>query len=308
MRRNDLQFFVRDGRRLNTMLRDLRYVRLGTADIDAASDFASRILGLQEIGRVGSRETGLSVYFRSDQRHHTLVYFSGDPADLLVGFDLAEGAQSKALITELAQLGFESRTGTRDERAVRNVSTMVALRDPSGNALELVVPAADSDSTFAPTRLAGITGFAQVGLRSTAPERDEIFWTRALGARVSDRIGKAPLLRIDDTHHRIALLLSPRPGIQHIAFQMGSIDDIMRAWYFLRDNGIRILFGPGRDPASSANFLYFEGPEGMIFKYVTAAKKIVNEVSHRPRQFPVALRSLCMWGSRPDIREYQSIT
>src|SRR5438132_5229302 len=40
-------------------------------------------------------------------------------------------------------------------------------------------------------------------------------------------------------------------------------DDIMRSYYFLREQNVRIRFGPGRHPTSGAMFLYFEGPDGM---------------------------------------------
>ena len=71
-------------------LQDIRYVRLGTRDLDGAIDYATKILGLQLVGREGK-----SAYFRSDTvpvrgdtRDHTLVYFEGDPSDHTIGFDL----------------------------------------------------------------------------------------------------------------------------------------------------------------------------------------------------------------------------
>lgn len=41
-------------------------------------------------------------------------------------------------------------------------------------------------------------------MRSDAA-RDEAFWTQVCNARVSDRIGDAALLRLDEVHHTIAL-------------------------------------------------------------------------------------------------------
>lgn len=49
------------------------------------------------------------------------------------------------------------------------------------------------------------TGLSDVGLLTADAVRDAQFWTAVLNARVSDRIGAAPLLRIDDVHHKIAL-------------------------------------------------------------------------------------------------------
>ena len=47
-------------------------------------------------------------------------------------------------------------------------------------------------------------------------------------------------------------------GLAHINFQVASIDDIMRSWHFLQDNGVEIEMGPGRYPQSTAVFLYFK--------------------------------------------------
>lgn len=285
-------------------LRDIRYVRLGTRDVESAAQYAVRILGLQETGRIGNPKTGQAVYFRSDQRHHSLVYFEGDPNEQIIAFEVVDRGVLKAILSQVQATGMATHVGSRDECALRNVTAMIAIRDPSGNRIELVVPASDSDGTFAPPRPAGIDRFAGVGLRSLDPVRDEAFWTGELGARVSDRIGVAPLLRLDDTHHRIALTPSTHCGIRHITYQVQAFDDVMRALYFLRENGVRVIFGPGRDPTSSAIFIYFAGPDGMVFGYLTPHKLIANESSHRPRQFPVAPRSLCMWGSRTDMAEF----
>jgi catechol 2,3-dioxygenase-like lactoylglutathione lyase family enzyme len=50
------------------LLRDIRYVRLGTRDLDTSARFARDILGLEPAGC----ETN-ARYFRSDSRDHTLV-------------------------------------------------------------------------------------------------------------------------------------------------------------------------------------------------------------------------------------------
>jgi 2,3-dihydroxy-p-cumate/2,3-dihydroxybenzoate 3,4-dioxygenase len=86
------------------------------------------------------------------------------------------------------------------------------------------------------------------------------------------------------------------------------VDDVMRAYYFLRERGVRIAFGPGRHPTSSAVFLYFEGPDGMVYEYSTGVRLIKpeEEANYRPRQFPFAPESFCMWGSKPDIPEFRA--
>lgn len=284
-------------------LRDIRYVRLGTQDLDAAARFARDILGLEPAGCDNHAR-----YFRSDARDHTLVYVKGDPRDHATAFELDSLEALDAAGAALEGLKRPVRWGSRQGCAQRRVESYLAFDDPSGNSIELVVRPQHSGRDYFAQRAAGITGFSHIGLRSTDPVRDEAFWTRVMNARVSDRIGSAPLLRIDEVHHRMALFPSSFPGVQHVNHQVAGIDDVMRSWYFLREQGVRIVFGPGRHPTSSAVFLYFEGPDGMVYEYSTGVRLIPKEAedSYRPRQFPFEPASFCMWGSRPDIPEFRT--
>lgn len=283
-------------------LRDIRYVRLGTRDLDGASRYACEVVGLE----AGDREAGVR-YFRSDNRDHTLVYFEGDPVDHTVGFEMRDREAMEAAAAELEAAGVRVTVGTDGESEQRRVKQFIHFRDPTGNRIELVVQPFHSGKRHFPSRDAGITGFSHIGLCSTDPVRDEKFWCGLLGAKVSDRIGAAPLLRIDEVHHKIALFPSKKPGIQHVNHQVESIDDIMRAYYRFKEAGIRIVFGPGRHPTSGAQFLYFEGPDGMVYEYSTGVRLITpeQERTYQPRQFPFASTSFCMWGSKPDIPEFK---
>lgn len=124
-------------------------------------------------------------------------------------------------------------------------------------------------------------------------------------ARVSDRIGDAALLRIDEVHHSIALFPTDRPGIQHINHQVETGDDVMRSLFFLRERGVNITFGPGRHPSSSAKFLYFEGPDGMVFEYSSGVRSIADELLYRERQLRFDPKGFCQWGAVPQIREFK---
>jgi len=279
-------------------LGNIRYVRLGTRDAGAAVKFATEIVGLQHAG-----EDAGSIYLRSDERDHTLVYTPGDPHEHTVGFEVQA---LDAAADELDNAGYAVRRGSAGECEQRRVGAFITLKEPTGTNIDLAARPLHCGERYAAARDAGITGFSHVGLYSTAPQRDEKFWTETCNARVSDWIGPAPLLRIDPVHHRIALFPAKRHGVQHINHQVESIDDVMRAYYFLRDRGVAIRFGPGRHPTSGAVFLYFEGPEGMTFEYSTGVRLIEDEAQHKPRHFPFAQQSFCMWGARPQIPEFQS--
>lgn len=289
-------------------LYDIRYLRIGTPNLESAVEFATKIVGLQLVGREGK-----AAYLRSDKaavrgdtRDHTLVYFEGDPRDNTVGFDLRNPEEFDAAGAELEKAGHPVRYGTQEECELRRVKRMLAFKDPSGNKMEIVVRPFHSGLRYYPARDAGITHFSHIGLRTSDAPRDEAFWTRVLNARVSDWIGDAPLLRVNTIHHSLALFPSPDPGVQHINHQVEDVDDVMRSYYFLREKGVKIVFGPGRHPSSSAIFLYFEGPDRMVYEYSVGVKHILPEEEgvYRPRQFPFAPESFCMWGARPDIPEF----
>jgi 2,3-dihydroxy-p-cumate/2,3-dihydroxybenzoate 3,4-dioxygenase len=284
-------------------LQDIRYVRLGTRDLQGADRFARDIVGLEL-----AREEGGAHYYRSDARDHTLVYFEGDPADHTVGFELSGAAELDRVAGELGDAGLTVRAGNAAQCEQRRVHAFVNFHDRSGNSIDLVVRPQHCGRRYFASRDTGITGFSHVGLCSTDAPRDEAFWTGMLGARVSDRIGQAPLLRIDSVHHKVALFVSSHCGIQHVNHQVASIDDVMRAWYELRQRGVRIVFGPGRHPTSGAVFLYFEGPDGLIYEFSTGVRHIQpeEEATYRPRQFPAVRESFCMWGAAPDIAEFRA--
>lgn len=285
-------------------LHDIRYCRVGVSDLDEATQFATGLLGLE----IARREHG-AVYFKSDDRDHTLVYFKGAAHDHTVAFEVDCEAQLASAAIELQQANMAATPGTRDECDERHVTALLKFNDPSGCKIELVVKPHHSGRRYHGSRDAGVTGFSHVGLCSSNPKRDEAFWTGLCSAKVSDWIGDAALLRIDEVHHKIALFPTTRGGIQHINHQVESQDDIMRSYYLLKDRGVKIVFGPGRHPTSGARFLYFEGPDGLVYEFSTGVRTITaadEAAGYRPRQFPFEPGSFCMWGSKPDIAEFKT--
>ena len=64
-----------------------------------------------------------------------------------------------------------------------------------------------------------------------------------------------------------------RAGIQHINHQVESGDDVMRSFNFLSErqvpDGVRT--GTASD-IRRRRFLYFEGPDGMVFEYSSGVR------------------------------------
>jgi 2,3-dihydroxy-p-cumate/2,3-dihydroxybenzoate 3,4-dioxygenase len=184
----------------------------------------------------------------------------------------------------------------------------LVLHDATGNSIELVARPAHCGRRYFGSRDAGISHFSHVGLHTKDAAADEAFWVGNLGAKVSDWIGDAALLRINEVHHNVALFPSTKAGIQHVNFQVETQDDIMRSFYHLQKQNVKIVFGPGRHPTSGARFLYFQGPDDVIYEYSCGVRMITeeDEKTYVPRSFPKAPSSFCMWGSEPDIPEFRT--
>ncbi len=279
---------------------DIRYVRLGTADLDGAVGYATGTLGLELVGRENGR-----AYVRGDDRDHNICYIEGDPKDHTVGFEIRTRAELDAAAGALEDSGHPVRRGSAADCAERRVMAFINFDDPSGNSIDLVLRPFHSGRRYFPSRDAGITEFSHIGLKTSDAPRDEAFWTTLFNIRANDWIGDVPLMSFDAMHHRIALFPSAEPGVQHVNFQVESADDIMRSYYFLTEHQVRIVFGPGRHATSGAQFLYFEGPDGMVYEY-SHGVRLIDDADYRPRQFPFDDSSFCVWGSRPDIPEFKS--
>ena len=284
-------------------LHDIRYVRIGCEDLDTSIAFATDILGLELMERDAN-----SAYLRGDDRDHNICYTRGRESGQATGWEVASMEALDAAAAALEAEGVRIRTGSSAERDQRRVRGLVMITDPTGNTIELVARPNACGRRYYGTRDAGINAFSHVGLRTTNAGADEAFWTGHMGAKVSDWIGDAALIRINEVHHNVALFPSSYAGIQHVNFQVDTQDDIMRSFYFLQQRNVKIVFGPGRHPTSGARFLYFQGPDDIIYEYSCGVRSITaeDEKSYVPRSFPFEPSSFCMWGSKPDIPEFDT--
>lgn len=278
----------------------LCYVRLAVTQPQIAAAFATEILGLQHVSN--KLEPFL---FRSDERYHTLCLADGSRRSS-IGIEISDESELDRVAKDLARDGFAAREATTEETAKRFVRRALIVEDATGNEIDLVLRPALSGRRYFPSRDAGITRLQGVGLRSTALSDDLKLWTAILGARVTDRVGEVTYLGIDQKHHRVVLYPSDRAGLVYVSYGVESMDAVMQNSYFVQEHQIKIVHGPGREPASGQIFLRFAGPEGYVFSYGYGLRDI--DARHRPRQFTLEASSLCEWGSECiDIAELQTI-
>jgi len=121
------------------------------------------------------------------------------------------------------------------------------------------------------------------------------FFTDVLGFRVSDWLGDFMcFLRCNRAHHRVAILPGP-PCLNHVAYEMHSVDGMMCGISRLRQAGVDIRWGPGRHTAGDNTFSYFVTPAGFAVEY-TAELEEVDFERHVDRVYPPGPRVIDQWG------------
>ena len=97
------------------------------------------------------------------------------------------------------------------------------------------------------------------------------FYTERMGFIISDEYpGHGVFLRCQmrGEHHNLFILNRPgRPGVNHVAFTLADIHEVIGGGLAMARQGWKTEIGPGRHPISSAYFWYFENPLGAPVEY-----------------------------------------
>jgi catechol 2,3-dioxygenase-like lactoylglutathione lyase family enzyme len=97
------------------------------------------------------------------------------------------------------------------------------------------------------------------------------FYTDTLGFKISDEYpGHGTFTRCQAVggHHNLFILNRPgKPGINHVAFTVADIHEIIGGGIAMSQKGWKTQIGPGRHPISSAYFWYFENPLAAPLEY-----------------------------------------
>ena len=274
-------------------LTDIAYVRSGVADLDAATRFATGIVGLE---LVTPTEVGVA-HLRADGRHDCLALVEGPSGVISSGFSRG-GLRRAGRRRDRARAAPASAcTAVRPPRPdPRRVREFIGFDDPFGNRVELVNQLQTVARPVAFSRAAGITEFGHLCLDAPDVHEAYRFWSTRFNARVSDWLGDAAcLMRIDPVHHKLAVFRGDEPGLCHMNFQVETIDDLFRNWHYLVEHDVEIEMGPGRDPQSGAIFLYLQ-PQGFTDEYSFGVRRIEDDAAWVPRTFdPAEPGSIDMW-------------
>jgi catechol 2,3-dioxygenase len=136
------------------------------------------------------------------------------------------------------------------------------------------------------------------------------FYTEMVGLEVSDWIeDQMVFLRCGADHHDLALAQLPkdaehfdkiynpfsRPGTEHFAYELGSLQEIEAAAAYLQEKGVPIVRGIGKHGPGENVFLVFRDPDGNHVEFYCDMVKITPERPYQPAVHPNTLDAFDQW-------------
>jgi len=97
-------------------------------------------------------------------------------------------------------------------------------------------------------------------------------------------------------HHTLAMLLQPRTGYVHSAYQLTDLDEVAASGEYLRERRYRHAWGIGRHVQGSQIFDYWRDPERLMFEHY--ADGDVFDCSVEPGWAPLSVSGLAQWGPK----------
>jgi catechol 2,3-dioxygenase-like lactoylglutathione lyase family enzyme len=157
------------------------------------------------------------------------------------------------------------------------------LLDPEGRRLtisaEVARHADTADLTGQPRKV------SHVVLNTPALEAMRDFYTEVLGFKVSDYSADAMVfLRCATDHHSIAFNRADYASVNHVAFEMPSLDSFMRGIGRMKGAGQAPGWGPGRHGPGDNPFAYFVSPQGFAIEFTAEVQQVGED--HQPQIWP----------------------
>ncbi len=175
----------------------------------------------------------------------------------------------------------------------------VLVRDPEGRTYE--VSAGVPEHAGPPPGQQGPDRLSHVVLNAVDLPASRDFLVDVLGFRVSDWYEDDAMvfLTCNKLHHCIVLTPGRWTSLNHVAFEVASGDEVMRALGRMRKSGYDTIWGPGRHGPGGNVFCYFTDPVGNVIEY-TAELLTVDE-QWEPHPWVRNAENADVWGTSGGI-------
>ncbi|RSU46637.1 VOC family protein [Sphingobium yanoikuyae] len=271
---------------------EIRYVGYCVPDLAAERSFYADQWKLVEVG-----EKDGMVYFAADGGEEPYVVRLRGSEDRRVDV-IALAAESQADVDALHDKVVTA--GCRIIFPPRNLATLAGgygfrFFSPDGLPFEI---SSDVEPRSARTlsRWEGVPQkISHIVLHSPDHQALVRFFVDVLGFKISDWLGDFMcFLRCNAAHHRLAILPGP-PCLNHVAYDMLSVDDMMVGINRLKFKGTDIRWGPGRHTAGNNTFSYFTTPAGFAVEYTSELEDVDFE-EHQPQVHVPGPKVMDQWG------------
>jgi catechol 2,3-dioxygenase-like lactoylglutathione lyase family enzyme len=272
---------------------EIRYVGYGVPDLATEREFYRDTWGLRE-----AAEADGMVYFATEGHDEPYVVRLRESAIKrvdMIALSAASRADTDDLFGQVRDAGCKIVFEPRD---LDQPGGGYGFRffSPDGLPFEI-----SSDVARGPKRdMARWEGIPQkishIVLHSPDHHATVKFFCDVLGFRVSDWLGDFMcFLRCNSAHHRLAILPGP-PCLNHVAYDMLTVDDMMRGVSRLKQKGSEIKWGPGRHTAGNNTFSYFVTPNGFAIEYTSELDE-VDDDAHRHQVHIPGPQVMDQWGT-----------
>ena len=271
---------------------EIRYVGYGVEDFDAERKFYADDWGLVEV----EARDGL-VWFKTHgaPEHHVVRLHRAEANHVEV---IALAADSRADVDTLH--GKVSASGCRIVHAPRQLDGPgggygFRFFSPDGLPLEISSGVAAGETRDL-ARWEGVpVKISHIVIHSPDHQAMVKWFCDVLGFKVSDWLGDfMAFLRCNSAHHRLAVLPGP-PCLNHVAYDMLGVDDMMRGASRPKKRGTDIRWGPGRHTAGNNTFSYFVTPNGFAVEYTSELEEVDFE-GHQHQVHEPGAQVMDQWG------------
>jgi catechol-2,3-dioxygenase len=289
----------------------LRHVSLISSNLDEQANFYEKVWGLDRV-EVSDKENQ-PVYFRgAGPEHHILSLHKGETRGLHhIAFGMVDknAVDLAAEILESKGVRIIQQPGYLDEAGA---GYGLRLLDPDNRVIELsawveVQTSIWNNKNVDPVKL------NHVVLNTTDIDRIVEFYTNILGFKVTDwSEHQMCFLRCNRKHHSIAFNQNEHNSVNHMAYEVDSVDELMRGISNVRKAGYSELWGPGRHGPGDNIFCYFQDPSGFVMEYTCYLETIEDEAEWKARVWKRVPHLMDKWGiagpPTPETRKAMSGT
>jgi 2,3-dihydroxybiphenyl 1,2-dioxygenase len=289
-------------------IQEIMQVGVGMPNREEFAKFARDMVGLPATASADGNVT----YVRSDLYHHRIAArTASEPVLNYVGFDVGGQNGLNEWQVKLRGEGIEWRHGTPDECVERHVTDFIEFKDPDGHALALSYGFETDDEPVRYTRDLKVLGLGHVLLTVKDTQRSHDFYTGVLGFRLSDWILidehiRLCFLRCNARHHSVAFAPcqpGKSPRLQHVMFEVESLDDVMRSYHFFRLHKAPIGMGPGRHPNCQTVHVYAQTPAGFAVELGWGHRRL-DDATYQPIVYPAGT-PVDLWGGDIQSPEFE---